>query len=134
MNKERINLTDSPKDILVKMCDGNPGALNALISILKSGEKIDPDSAMGGLGAILYLDSWGIYGSDIYVLNNDICKGDTAKTLAVIRATQFGYFDRAILKDACARQDRSGSTLIPVDELYVKVKEHLPNFDNSPQS
>ena len=51
------------------------------------------------------------------------------KTLAVLRATQLGFFDNRTLKDACHRQDRSGKSMIPVDELLLKVKERLPNFD-----
>jgi hypothetical protein len=50
--------------------------------------------------------------------------------LAVLRSVQLGMFDRETLKDACHRQDRSGKSLIPVDLLYSKVKERLPNFNN----
>lgn len=131
MQKERIKLTDSTMDVMMKMSDGNPGALNVLMQMLKS-DSIDPDAAMGGLGSILLLDTWGIYGSDIYILNNDICDRDLPKTLAVLRATQMGMFSSDILKDACHRQDRSGKALVPVDELYLKVKEALPNFDMQP--
>lgn len=129
MNKQRINLNDSTYDVLSKMADGNPGALGTLVDIFKEGEKIDPDAAFGGLGAIMLLDTWGIYGSDIYILNNDICQRSIPKTLAVLRATQLGMFSSVTLKDACHRPDRSGTKLVPVDELYSKVKEKLPNFD-----
>ena len=129
MRNQRIKLTDSPMDVMIRMADGNPGAVNVLMQILKDGAKVDPDSALGGLGAILSLDSHGIYGSDIYILNNDICERSLPKTLAVLRAVQLGLFSENTLKDACHRQDRSGKALIPVDELYLKVKEELPNFD-----
>lgn len=118
-------------DVMIKMSDGHPGALNALLEILKS-DSIDPDAALGGLGTILLLDSFGIYGSDIYILHCDICNRDLPKTLAVLRAVQLGFFDRETLRDACHRQDRSGKSLIPVDDLYAKVKERLPNFDAQP--
>ncbi len=84
---------------------------------------------LGGLGAVLSLDSFGIYGSDIYILHNDICDRNLARMLAVLRATQLGMFDSNILKDACHRQDRSGKDIVPVEELYVNVKKRLPNFD-----
>lgn len=132
MGKEKIQLTDSTMDVVVKMSEGNPGAMNVIMQMLKP-NNIDPDNAMGGFGAILLMDTYGIYGTDIYILNNDICDRDLAKTLAVLRATQMGMFDSNILKDACHRQDRSGKQLVPVEELYLKVKEMLPNFDAEPK-
>lgn len=88
MSNERINLNDSTMDVVVKMSEGNPGAMNVLMQILSNGGKIDPDGFMGGLGTILLLDTYGIYGSDIYILNNDICERDLPKTLVVY---QFEY-------------------------------------------
>lgn len=126
---ERIKLTDSTMDVVVKMSNGNPGAMNVLMQLLKP-NNIDPDNIMGGLGVILSLDTLGIYGTDIYVLNSDICGRELSKMIAVIRATQLGLFSGSILKDACNRQDYSGRELVPVEELYLKVKERLPNFDN----
>lgn len=128
MSNERIKLTDSTMDVVTKMSEGNVGAMHVLMQMLTP-NTIDPDSWLGGLGAILILDSLGIYGTDIYVLNNDICMRDLPKTLAVIRAVQLGLFSGDILKDACHRQDYSGRKLVPVEELYTKVKEKLPNFD-----
>jgi hypothetical protein len=125
---ERIELTDSTMDVIVKMSEGNPGSVNVLMEMLQP-NRIDPDNALGGLGTILMLDSLGIYGTDIYVFNNDICGGNLAKMIAVIRAVQLDLFSGDVLKDACHRQDYSGRELVPVDELYLKVKEHLPNFD-----
>lgn len=128
MSNERIKLTDSIMDIVVKMSDGNPGAMSALMEMLKP-NNIDPDNIMGGLGAILGLDTYGIYGTDIYILYSDICERKLPKMLAVLRACQLGLFDNNTLADACSRQDYSGRELVPIDELYVKVKEKLPNFD-----
>lgn len=133
MLKERIALTDSTIQVVTKMSDGNPGAAITLMQMLKTGSTIDPDGFAGGLGFILLLDTYGIYGSDIYVLNNDICDSNMNKTCAVLRACQLGLFSSSTLKDACSRQDRSGKKMIPVDELYAKVKEQLPNFDAQPK-
>jgi hypothetical protein len=129
MNEVRIKLDDSIRDILIKMSDGNPGALNALMEMLKP-NNIDPDAFIGNLNSILLLDSFGIYGTDIYILHAYICNYDLPKMIAVLRATQLGFFSRTILKDACHKQDRSGKDLIPVDDLYKQVKEYLPNFDS----
>lgn len=114
-NKQRIELRDNKSDIIVKMCDGNPGAMNVLTQLLYSNMPID------GLSLILMLDSIGIYGTDIYVLYSDICNCDIDNTVMVIRAVQLGFFDGNILKDAAHRQDYSGRDLVPVDELCGKV-------------
>lgn len=127
----RIQLSDNTMDVIVKMSEGNPGAMTALMEIMSKGAKIDPDDFMGGLGAVLGLDTNGIYGTDIYVLYSDICDRNVAKMLSVLRACQLGFFSSNILTDACSRQDYSGKKMIPVDELYLKVKERLPNFHSN---
>lgn len=88
---------------------------------------------MGPFGPLLILDSNGIYGGDIYILFADLCGKDPVKALAVLRAVQLGILDGAVLADACSRQDYSGRQMVNVDELYRKVKERLPNFDNQPE-
>lgn len=129
MRTEKIKLTDSTTDVVTKMSEGNIGAMNVIMKILVN-ETIDPDNIMGGIAVILSLDSYGIYGTAIYVLHNDICDCDLAKTLAVLRATQMGMLDHNVLKAACYRQYYSGKNLIPVEELYAKVKQRLPAFNS----
>lgn len=126
---ERITLNDNVQSAILKMMDGNPGAMSALMSILDDGVKIDPDSFMGAIAPILTLDTLGIYGTDIYVLWSDICNRETNKMLAVLRGHQLGFLKASILKDACSRQDYSGKKLIDVEDIYKKVCEKLPNFD-----
>lgn len=125
----RIKLTDSIQSVITKMAEGNPGAAIAMIELVEKGAAIDPDSAWGGWGALMSLDTADIYGSGIYVLFSDICDRDPAKTIAVLRACQLGILPEATLKDACSRQDRSGKQIINPEDLYKKVKEELPNFN-----
>jgi len=110
---ERIKMGDNPMDIVIKMSEGNPGAMNALMQLTSTF-----DTAL-----ILTLDTLGIYGTDIYVLYSDICNRDIMKMVTVIRSVQLGLFDGEILKDACNRQDYSGRKMVPVEELYLKLKE-----------
>lgn len=58
---ERITLSDSISSAISKMVEGNIGAINACISLIKEGEKTDPQNIMGGFGCILDLDREGIY-------------------------------------------------------------------------
>ena len=128
MSTERIKLGDNTMSVVIKMSDGNPGAMDAVMRLLKP-NNIDPDNILGGLGMVLLMDTYGIYGTDIYVLYNDICDRNLPKMVAVLRATQMGMFSSNILKDACSRQDYSGRAMVPVDGLCLKVKERLPNFN-----
>lgn len=124
----KIHLTDNIQEAVIKVANGNPGAATVLVQALTLGDDIDPDDVMGGLGTVLSLDDYGIYGTDIWVFYKDICGGSIAKLIAVLRACQLGFFNSKVLIDACSRQDRSGVDLIPVEELYLKVKERLPRF------
>lgn len=129
MKNIRIGLNDTIKDVAIKMSDGNPGALMAMMDLIKQCPTIDPEFALGGLGLICFLDEWGIYGTDIYVLHSDICERKTNHTIAVIRATQLGLFSHDKLISAAHKQDRSGRKDVPVEDLYNRVCEELPNFD-----
>lgn len=125
----RIRLNDDIKTIVAKMSDCNIGAITAMTEIINSGDLIDPDDITGGVGKLLLLDTFEIYGTDIYVLYNDICNRDVAKTIAILRSAQVGLLDSAVLRDACSRQDYSGRKMIPVDELCKKIKEKFPRFN-----
>ena len=117
------------RQMLIKMSDGNPGGLTAMIQLLKETESIDPINALGGVGNILQLDDMGIYGTDIYVLWSDICDRNTARLITVLRATQLGLISRETVINASSRQDYSGKTMIPIEDLYKQVKEELDVFD-----
>ncbi|MCK9558696.1 MAG: hypothetical protein M0R50_11760 [Candidatus Cloacimonetes bacterium] len=87
--KELLTLSDTMESAVVKMSKGNPGALNVCVSILKQGEEIDPQG-MGGLGVLLYLDSLGIHGSNIWLLFKDVCHQNLVMMMAVLRGYQLG--------------------------------------------
>lgn len=123
-NHERIGLGDTPKDILVKMSEGNPGALSTLMQLMLKNEAIDPDSALAHVSAILFLDTLGIYGSNIYLLYNDICKRDFTSMVGVLRAVQLGILQRHILMMAINGEGAS----IDVSGLLEEVKKRLPRF------
>lgn len=120
----RIQLEDDMTATLIKMAEGNPGAATVLMGIIKDCEKIDPDSAFGGLGVILSLDTYGIYGPRIWMLYKDVCEQDLIKTLAVLRGVQLGLLDEAILSNAI---DNRGAGL-DVNDILDLVRKELPEF------
>ena len=125
----RIKLTDSVQDVIAKMSDGNPGATNTMCMMLKDGAKIDPQAFMGGLGAILSLDTLGIYGTDIYILYNGQCKRDIRRMLMLLRANQLGFIDSGKVKAIAADQmDEVRLSIEEMDELDSKVCGRLKTF------
>jgi hypothetical protein len=108
-HKAKIELTDNVNDIMRKMSEGNPGALRVCADILKHGGQIDPDSALGGFGAILSLDTHAIYSSRIWML----------------RAVQLGFLSDSVLA-AWIDGEYAGS--MTVDEIIEKVQNRLPGF------
>jgi len=102
----RLQLTDTGTDILVKMADGNPGAISAMMAIMEHHDSIDPQAMMGAMGAIMILDTWGIYGTDIYVLYSDKCDKDVRKFLLLQRACQLGHLPHSKLQQMAKDQAR----------------------------
>jgi hypothetical protein len=124
MKKERISLNDGILDIMMKMSDGNPGAITVLTRMVKEGGAIDPVNVFGGYSGILSLDTHGIYGSRIWMLYKDVCGEDLVKTLGVLRACQLGFASESAINHAI---DNYGQGL-DVANLVQKVKEQLPEF------
>lgn len=125
MAKERLDLNDSMFDICHKMSEGNPGALTVVMQLLgPQGAQIDPDAWLGGLGAVLALDTLGLYGPKIWMLYKDVCKEDLVKMCAVLRARQLGYVTAGQVTYAV---DHYGEGIDP-DELLTSVRERLPKF------
>lgn len=121
----RIKLMDDTTSTAEKISEGNPGAVTVCLQLLKHGAKIDPDAMFGGLGCLLSLDSYAIYGASIWMLYKDVCKEDIVKTIAVLRAVQLGLLEEDKLIYAIENYGKG----IDVDNLYDLVKERLPNFD-----
>ncbi len=123
-NNTRIELTDTGISVAIKMSEGDPCALRVVVEFMKNAGKIDPDNAMGGFGAILNLDSLGIYGSRIRMLYKDVCGEDMPRTLGVLRACQLGIISQSVLDTAIDNRGRG----LDVEDAFKKVQEHLPNF------
>ena len=123
--KERIiDLNCSLIDIAIKLVGGNPGATRVCCEIINKAEQIDPDSALGPLGAFLSFDSYHIYDERIWMLFKDVCERNIVKVIALLRAVQLGLLSESTLNHAI---DNYGEGL-NINECIVKVREQLPNF------
>lgn len=125
----RIELTDTLVSALIKMAEGNPGAIAALSDVCQKAEGIDPQSAFGPLAPVLSLDTHGIYGSSIYVLWNDVCSRDARRMLMLLRAVQLGLLSENRLTTAAADQSRGNHfTAEELAELDANVCAALEGF------
>lgn len=125
----KIELTDSMMDILGKMAEGNPGAIMAMMGIIKEHDAIDPQAALGALGALLMLDDMGIYGWHIAVLFSDTAGKSVRKFLLLMRAVQLGIFSHSKFK-AMSEDSSRQNTLSPEEwaDIDAKVCEELAEF------
>ncbi len=125
----RIELFDDAKSMFIKMSDGNPGAMQAMIVLLSDEiAEIDRDSVMPFF-SVLTLDSLGIYGTGIYILWNDKCKKDSRRLIMLLRATQLGFLPGDKVKEMAADQMRQIN--LSDDEwveLDAKVCDRLSRF------
>ena len=96
---ERITLNDTVLDIVMKMTEGNPGAITVLGRLQREHAQIDPQNMMGWLGVVLSLDSYSIYGSRIWMLYKDVCKEDLVNMVSIMRAVQMGLMSEKYLND-----------------------------------
>lgn len=112
-------------DILAKMAEGNPGAITVLIRLMKEGEAIDPQCFMGGLGAILGMDTHRVYGSKIWMLYKDVCGQDLVKMMAVLRACQLGKLTERSMLHAINNRGEG----LDLTAILDAVKAELEEFD-----
>ena len=89
----KIKITDSVRDIMVKMSEGNPGALTVLTLLIKEDE-------MNLVTRILALDTMNLYGCKLYMLWNDCCDRDLEKVKDIIDAWQRGKLALKVIHDA----------------------------------
>ena len=121
------NLNMSPVDIIVTLCDGNPGAITACLEILKHTEEVDPYNVGGGIMSLLWLDTFKLYGPRIYMLWNDVCNRDVGAMLAVMRAYQLGQLEGVTMEVINHAIENRGAG-IDVDKVIAAVQVKLPKF------
>jgi len=125
----RIKINDTFLDVIVKLSNGNPGAIAALSEIAVQAEKIDPESVVGALGPVLAFDTYGIYGTEIYILYNDKCGRNIRKLLILLRAVQLDFLPVIKLKKMA--EDQMGQINLTQEEWFTIDKQvcaRLPQF------
>ena len=78
MKREKIELTDTGMDLMVKMSEGNPGALSVLVKLMATDDPLD-------IMLVLHLDDMNIRGAQIWIGYKDHCGEDIEKFKEAIR-------------------------------------------------
>ncbi|PHR58784.1 MAG: hypothetical protein COA47_10285 [Robiginitomaculum sp.] len=94
----RIEITDGILSATIKMSNGDTSAVLAMTRMVAKSEEIDPDNVLGGIGAIMHLDSFEIYGEAIGHLYQKTCGGDIRRLLLIIRTCQLGHMSVGLLQ------------------------------------
>ncbi len=77
---KKILLTDKFDDVILKLSEGNPGAVTTCLEIINAK---DSDISQS-IPIFLILDSMELYGSNLYMLWNDCCDRNIEKVLKVV--------------------------------------------------
>lgn len=93
MQETVIEGDDSMEDALMKLSEGNPGAITALTEMVKvaSNEDVGDDEvqlegAAAGFQLLLKVDMEGLRGPDIWELYKDECDEDAGKMVEKVRS------------------------------------------------
>jgi hypothetical protein len=115
---------DAMLPALLKLVDGNPGAITVCMDIIKLEEKIDPGSSH-----LINLEIFKICGSRIWMLYKDVCNQDLIKMLATLRALQHRMLSLDKLNHAI---DHRGEG-IDVEKILAEVRTLYPTFIQTSQ-
>ena len=119
----RIELTDNMATAITKIVEGNPGALRVCCELVENVQTIDPNHFAGPFAPILLLDSFDLYGSEVWMLYKDVCNYQVDWTYGMLRALQFGIVNRYDLVKAFDRE-----ISLDVPDIMRQVQEQLPEF------
>lgn len=95
---------------LIEWSQGNPGALNFLMGLMRD------ENLKHSIPIVILLEkATTIRGTNLWVLYSDLCGKDYAKVAQLCKDCP-----QAIIEDACSRQDYSGRELVA---SYLKPKD-----------
>ncbi len=124
-HSDRIQFADTIKDVMVKLCKGNPGGLRVLTEVYKQADRISRYNERTMI--VLLFDSLGIYGPDIWMLYKDVCGCSIPVVVGVLRAWQLGMVTQDQIKLAIATGNENN--VLDLGLVRTKVKAELDGFN-----
>lgn len=94
-NMGKIEINDTIESIIVKLSEGNPGAMRTLFEIMQ----FKGNNPFYFLETFLAIDNMKLYGSYLYMLWNDCCKNNIEKVFKVIEAYQRGDINDEMINE-----------------------------------
>lgn len=129
----RIKLGDNGLEMIVKMSDGNHEAIQALMAIVVESSMINPQDNSSAIVAMLTMDTYQIYGTNICVLYNDKCQRNIGKLLMLLGACHLGVIPESKLQSlACDRTCEIEFTDAEFSDLDAKMREKVAGFQRPP--
>lgn len=120
---------DEAKELVAEMSQGNPGAMYAMVDLIKDGWMMEPFIKYDPLEYLKLLEELGILGSDIYLIHNDLCGGNVHYMSGLLKAVQLGILEGSTLKAELAKINKGGGSTIDVHQVMLEVKNTVNGFD-----
>lgn len=121
----KIDTKDNIQRVIVKLSDGNPGALSVLIQIIKNGNIIDPDSLNTDEMNLFLIDELEIYGPNLWILYKDVCQQNLLSLFSLFRAYELKIITKVKIHDFITNQSLDDFN---IDNLLEQVRQTIPNF------
>lgn len=106
---------------LFELSKGNPGAINAVMTVASKYQQIDPQAIFGAMHVTGFLEDNNIKGSSIWFMYKDICEQSCTKFVTVMRGIQMGFLQRSVIENI-QKQQRCN---IDFDDLIKRLKEKI---------
>lgn len=119
--ERRLASDDSLHQMVLKLADGNPMAVEVLVELAQTASGIDADYALGGYGPMITLDVLGIYGDRIARLYTDVSGREVLMTHALLLAAKTGLVGKGTLNHAI---DHYGEGL-DTEQVFAQVIRQL---------
>jgi|688.fasta_scaffold862995_2 hypothetical protein len=119
----RITLQDTFMSAAIKVAEGNPGAITAILELCKLSPSVDPESWSRNFAPLFSLDTHRIYGSNVWRLYKDAHDCSALKTLTTLRCIQMGIITEREVFAAMSRERK-----LDHDDLLKRLQEKLPSF------
>lgn len=127
---EPIDGSKSIVNMIFTVADNHPNSVQVLISSLRYGHLVDPESSYGPLAFLMLCDAYNIYGLDIWALYKEVCNKQYATAHALLLAVELGLINLEQLKTAMKRRGRG----IDVDTIVSGVRKLKPSINLNPPS
>lgn len=126
---QRIELNDTPLEIITKLSEGVPGAITVMGGLMKTPLPKECEGLMEGppLGPLFSVDSEGIYGSAIWLLYKDACGEDLDNMLRVLGCLQQGIIDHNDVANVIEDPDE----LFTEHQLLTRINGSMLNSEVS---